>query len=286
MGKDMGKHSHIGLVGGTAPCALLLGALVFPTTVLSQASESNDARFAPPAQQQNQYGGAKAYGTTPSNFPEATQFQGQMSSPGGYYGSNHGPNFGYGYGMAPFDKGNPSAQPPSQGNWGGTSAPMSMPPMQQGTPGHGMMGYGKAPNAPYAGQQGGKPCSEMGSFGCGHKHLMGHGGMGMRHQGMGKGVWQLFQIPNLTDEQRGKIHDISDELRHNHWKLMGERMEHAAQLRRLYQAEPLDAKAIGAIYAKIFDAKRKAIEADIEATQKAKDILTDDQRKQFQSWKR
>nr|VFK47178.1 MAG: LTXXQ motif family protein [Candidatus Kentron sp. TC]VFK47457.1 MAG: LTXXQ motif family protein [Candidatus Kentron sp. TC]VFK60485.1 MAG: LTXXQ motif family protein [Candidatus Kentron sp. TC] len=103
--------------------------------------------------------------------------------------------------------------------------------------------------------------------------------------GMG-GVWQLSQIPNLSKEQRKKINDISDEMRRGQWTLMGERMEHSTQLRRLYEAEPLDPKAIGETYAKIFDIKRKLIQGNIEANQKAMEVLTDEQRKQFQSWNR
>nr|VFK24584.1 MAG: LTXXQ motif family protein [Candidatus Kentron sp. MB]VFK27108.1 MAG: LTXXQ motif family protein [Candidatus Kentron sp. MB]VFK74904.1 MAG: LTXXQ motif family protein [Candidatus Kentron sp. MB] len=99
---------------------------------------------------------------------------------------------------------------------------------------------------------------------------------------MGAGIGQLLQIPDLSGEQREKIQDIADELRRNHWKSMGEKMEHSAQLRRLWGAKPLDAKAIGETYAKVFDIKRKMIVTTIEARQKATDVLTDEQRKQLQ----
>jgi len=293
----MAKHSHAGLIGGAAPYAFLLGVLVFPTTVVSQQPDTNnDGRFTAPVQSQlNQYG-EKAYGSRPS---------GNFASPAGAGFGDHMPLQGYGsgygaaseYGASPFDK---ADMPPQQLPWGnagsgssGSSAlPMQMPPrfgmgtamppfpQQNGPSGYGTMGQGNAANMPYPGQ-GGRFCSQGGFPGCAGNPFMGHhGGMGM-----GAGIRRIFQIPDLSDAQRGKIQDILDELRRAHWKSMGEEMEYSTQLRRLYAAEPLDAKAIGEAYAKIFDIKRKMIEGGIEAEKKAMDVLTDEQRKLLRSWK-
>nr|VFJ98016.1 MAG: protein refolding chaperone Spy/CpxP family [Candidatus Kentron sp. LFY] len=280
----MGKYSHSRLIGGAASCALLLGTLTFPATVASQMSTGtpNDGGVAAPARPQPGQYGTQGYGMPPGNpASEGTYgFSGHMSPPPGY----HGPGgYGYGQGMSPFDKGGKSAQPQGYGGGfsGGGGAPMPAPSMHK-APDHGMMDPGKAPDTMPRMGQGGMHCSMGGSPGCAmHKPFMRRGGMGM-----GAGFRQLFQLPNLTDEQRRKIQDISDELRRSHWKSMGEKMEHSAALRRLYEADPLDAKAIGATYAKIFDIKRKMIETDIEANQKAKDVLTDEQRKQLRSWRR
>nr|VFK68939.1 MAG: LTXXQ motif family protein [Candidatus Kentron sp. UNK]VFK73752.1 MAG: LTXXQ motif family protein [Candidatus Kentron sp. UNK] len=278
--KDMDKHSHVGLISAI-PHALLLGILVFPATVLSQV-DTNDAEFTAPVQQQpNQYE-TDAYGMPPGDFTRKTApvFTGQP----GYHGPRHGPGAGYGThdGMSPFDKADmPPKQAPQGGYVGAGSsrgAPMPMHPMR-GMPGYGTMEPGKAANMPYA-TQGRHSCAKGGMRGCAHNPFMKGSGMGMG------GLWQLSQIPDLSKEQRKKINDISDEIRRSHWALMGEKMEHSTQLRRLYEAEPLDAKAIGETYAKIFNIKRKLIQGNIEANQKAKEVLTDEQRKQLQSWRR
>lgn len=289
----MGKYSHTGLIGGAAPCALLLGALVFPATVLSEVDTNSDAKFAAPDQSQpNQYGTP-----APGMIPGAAAPRGGFGHmPPGYYGPNPGMGAGYAppQGTSPFDEADAPMQPPrgyAVGSSGGAPMPMQhfMP-----APGYETTEAGKPRHMPRAGQGGmagiGMSCPK-GSPGCARGPFMRHGGgMGMGRRGMGArrgaGLLQLFQIPDLTDEQRGKIQDISDELRLGHWALMGEKMKYSTQLRRLYQAEPLDAKAIGDIYAKIFDAKRKGIEAEIEANQKAMDLLTEEQRKQLRAWKR
>ena len=100
--------------------------------------------------------------------------------------------------------------------------------------------------------------------------------------GGGQGIWRMLGALNLSDEQRSKLDDIADEKRRSHWELMGKRMDHSTQLRRLYAAERPDAKAIGAVYGKMFDFKRQMIESTIEANNQAKDLLTDEQRKQLQ----
>nr|VFK02376.1 MAG: LTXXQ motif family protein [Candidatus Kentron sp. H]VFK02812.1 MAG: LTXXQ motif family protein [Candidatus Kentron sp. H]VFK05728.1 MAG: LTXXQ motif family protein [Candidatus Kentron sp. H] len=108
--------------------------------------------------------------------------------------------------------------------------------------------------------------------------------MGCCGMGLGADIPQSLQVPGLSDEQRKKIYDILDKLRRNHWELMGKNMDYSAELRDLYRAERLDAKAIGAVYGKIFDIKRQMIESGIEAKQKAMDLLTDEQRKQLRSY--
>ena len=58
------------------------------------------------------------------------------------------------------------------------------------------------------------------------------------------------------------------------------------KLRRLYAAQPRDAKAIGAVYGHIFDVRRQMIEATVEASNRAEAVLTEEQREQFKPLRR
>nr|VFJ66626.1 MAG: protein refolding chaperone Spy/CpxP family [Candidatus Kentron sp. FW] len=307
----MGKYSR--LAGGAAPYALLLGALALPNTAVSesaaapQASTNDNAGVTAPVQQPIPQGkeayrqGMGHHGMTPPGWGgnDSTYrpgFAGHMPPPGRHYGPDYGSG-GYG----------PNADMPqrqlSQGYAAGNQnmaagSSMQAPPMfgmgasPFPSPSYGTMEPGQPANLPQADQEGG--FSSGSAFpGYAHNPFMGHScgmgtghgcGMGMKHGGgmrVGANIWQLFQMPGLSDEQREKIYDILDKLRRNHWNLMGEKMDQSAQLRRLYRAEKPDAKAIGAVYGKICDGKRKMIEAKIEANQKAMDVLTEEQRKQL-----
>jgi Spy/CpxP family protein refolding chaperone len=109
--------------------------------------------------------------------------------------------------------------------------------------------------------------------------MMGMGGMGMM------GLHGIYML-DLTDEQRGKINAVQDALRKQHWEIMGKMMDQHNALRDLYDADTLDAKAIGAAYDKIFDLKRQLITAGIEAHNKARAALTKEQLAQLKTWRR
>nr|VFJ71298.1 MAG: Heavy-metal resistance [Candidatus Kentron sp. FM]VFJ71764.1 MAG: Heavy-metal resistance [Candidatus Kentron sp. FM]VFK21331.1 MAG: Heavy-metal resistance [Candidatus Kentron sp. FM] len=305
----MDKHSYTGAVGRIGPYALLLGALVLPGTAISASNDMD--RQSPMGYGAGGYGmppawgsyndptGAKSAGSAlaPETMGEAVDRamggfmnymqQGRMQQPGGYAPS-YGPGMGHGpYGAYHYDNATVPGQQPSPeymtgGGHGGMSnppsgyvppmfgqgAPSDQGPMAQGNSAQGMFPKGMFPGA---------------ADSCVRKSSMGRGGMG--HSGMSSGsdIMQLLRISELSEEQREKILGILDELRRSHWGLMGENMDHSVELRKLYGAQRLDAKAIGAVYGKIFDAKRKMIESGIEAKQKAKDVLTDEQREQLQS---
>ena len=91
---------------------------------------------------------------------------------------------------------------------------------------------------------------------------------------------------DLTDEQREQIATIHDELHKQHWSLRGSMFDDQSKLRRLYAAQPRDAKAIGASYGHIFDVRRQMIEATIEASNRAAAVLTEEQRKQLEPVRR
>jgi Spy/CpxP family protein refolding chaperone len=59
---------------------------------------------------------------------------------------------------------------------------------------------------------------------------------------------------------------------------MGKMMDESSKLRDLYQEETLDSKKIGAVYDRVFKLQREAIDASIDALNKANGVLTKEQR--------
>jgi len=137
--------------------------------------------------------------------------------------------------------------------------------MGPGMMGGGMMGGGMMDMMMGGGMMGG---------GMGHGMMMGGGGMSM----MG--------MLNLTDEQRGKIRKIEDEQRKKSRDLYGKIEDESVKLRDLYDTDTPDAKKIGAVYDRVFDLKREAIVAGIEARNKARAVLTKEQQEQLKSFRR
>jgi hypothetical protein len=145
------------------------------------------------------------------------------------------------------------------------------------------------------GHMGGMMCNHKGGMpGCDHKGGMmgGHmGGMMCDHKGgmgegrcagmAGSGHMHMIMSLDLSDEQRSKINKLSDELRHNNWTTKGLIMDESAKLRDLYAADKRDPSAIGKEYQKIFDLKRKMIEATITTQNRIEEVLTPEQRTKF-----
>jgi Spy/CpxP family protein refolding chaperone len=127
----------------------------------------------------------------------------------------------------------------------------------------------------------------------GHGMGMGTGGMGMGgcgmadcEEGMGMmggpamgamaGLGPISRL-DLNQDQRAKISKIQLELRKQQWALMGKTFDSRAQLYELYAAPRPDARKIGAVYASIFDVRRQMIENNIEAMNRAREVLTKEQ---------
>ncbi|MGC1454753.1 MAG: Spy/CpxP family protein refolding chaperone [Nitrospirota bacterium] len=108
-------------------------------------------------------------------------------------------------------------------------------------------------------------------LGCG---MGGMQGMGM----MGPGV---FGGLDLTAEQRTKINKIQDEMRKQHWALMGKIMEEQAKLRDLYDEDLLEAKKITAVSDAIHAYRKQMIESRIDAFNRMREVLTKEQREQL-----
>jgi Spy/CpxP family protein refolding chaperone len=105
--------------------------------------------------------------------------------------------------------------------------------------------------------------------------MMGHGHMG---SGMKSNAWAIMQL-DLSDSQKKKVRKIHQQHRRENWNRMGEMMDHQDKLTDLYDTDTPDAKAIGEVYAAIFDIKRKKIESSIQAQNKARALLTKEQQK-------
>ena len=136
----------------------------------------------------------------------------------------------------------------------------------------------------WAQEQGGMDYDEMmGGMGGGMMMGQGTGMMGMGGGMMGTGpVWML----DLSGEQRTKINRIQDELRKEHWTIMGKIMDEQAKLRDLYEADTPDAKKIGAVYDTIFSLRKQMIMTRIEATNKVRGVLTVEQVEQLRKLRR
>ncbi|MFZ2302279.1 MAG: Spy/CpxP family protein refolding chaperone [Gallionella sp.] len=133
------------------------------------------------------------------------------------------------------------------------------------------------------GNMDGQMCDHMMGMKGGHEcgHMAGMKG--------GYGAGSMMESPHadmvmaldLGSEQRSGINKLSDELRHDNWAVMGLIMDESAILRDLYGAEKRDPSAIGKVYQKIFDLKRRMIEAMIDNQNRVEELLTPEQRAQL-----
>lgn len=143
---------------------------------------------------------------------------------------------------------------------------------------------------------GGMKCDHMGGMKCDHKGGMkcdhmggmmggdGTGGMCDHKGGMMGGHpshMRMVMSLDLNEDQRSKINKLSDELKHNNWATKGLIMDESAKLRDLYAADKRNPSDIGKVYQKIFDLKRKMIEARITTQNRIEEILTPEQRAQL-----
>jgi Spy/CpxP family protein refolding chaperone len=103
----------------------------------------------------------------------------------------------------------------------------------------------------------------------------GHGRDGYERGGM-MGLGPIETL-NLTPDQRSRLNKIRNDARKQHWSLMGRILDERAKLYDLYAVDRPDPKKIGQVYGAIFDVRRQMIETQIDAMNRAKDILNKDQ---------
>ena len=158
-----------------------------------------------------------------------------------------------------------------------------------GCPPGGGPGYGMGPGMMW-GPGGGGP-GMMGGYGMGPGMMWGPGAGGPGRMGPGMGIGPMGGYwgrgLDLSDEQRSKVNAIQDEVRKQHWGLMGSMMDEQSRLRDLYEAAKPDSAAIEQAYKRIGELQQKMFESSIDAHKRMDAVLTDEQRKQMHSlWRR
>ncbi len=114
-----------------------------------------------------------------------------------------------------------------------------------------------------------------------HRNMMGGGtGYGGSMHGMHSRINAIGTL-NLDSSQRKKIRAIQREQRNARWQMMGQMMGEKDKLLDLYDTGMRDKEAIGKVYSRIFDLKKQMIEANIDAGNKARTILNEQQRKEL-----
>ena len=100
--------------------------------------------------------------------------------------------------------------------------------------------------------------------------------MGAGMMGLGP-IWSL----NLSDNQRRTIDNILDQQHKLHWSMMSSLFTDYGKLSDLYDAEHLDAAAIGKVYDDLFKTQRAMIETGIKTRNRIYDQLTKEQKEQL-----
>jgi Spy/CpxP family protein refolding chaperone len=150
-------------------------------------------------------------------------------------------------------------------------------------PGSGMMGpggYGMGP-----GMMGGYGDYETGPGMMGPGTMGGYGdyGMGPGTTG-GYGLGQISRL-DLSDQQREEITKLRDQLRRQHWGIMGKIMDERSKLSDLYAEDKPDAGKIGAIYDDIAKLQKKMVQTQVDSWNKIQDVLTPQQQEQLKAWR-
>ena len=194
----------------------------------------------------------------------------------------------------------PEQQMMTQGQAQGSGAPGAMPGYGMGMmgggmgPGMGMMGGmmnmmgGGCPMMGAMGPGMGMMGGGMGGYGYGPGAgmMMGPGmlgGMGAGYgmgPGMGGGMGQMA-MPNLSEAQTAQLKKIQTESMKKQRALMLQMWEAQANLGDLVNAEKRDPAAIGKAYDKLADIQRQALEARIDAENKAAAVFTKEQMMQM-----
>jgi len=148
--------------------------------------------------------------------------------------------------------------------------------------GHGKdMGKGMDHDAMHS-QMHGKDKGEWGGGGDGG---WGAGSGGGWESGEGGGMsgyrMRMVSMLDLTAEQRKQVRDIQREIKHKQIDLNDKIGDLSDKLLEMYKADKRDAKEIGKVYGQIFDIRRQMIELSIDATNRATDVLTKEQKEKM-----
>jgi Spy/CpxP family protein refolding chaperone len=142
-------------------------------------------------------------------------------------------------------------------------------------------GSGWGPSGGYGpGMMGGYGPGMMGGYGPGMMGGYGPGMMGGYGRGFGGGLAAL----NLSDEQQEKIFAIQEENRKKNWDTMSKMRSESFKLRRLYNAENVDSKALMEQQRKVDDLRRQMLGARLDMRKQVESVLTPEQRKQIRQY--
>lgn len=174
------------------------------------------------------------------------------------------------------------AQPATSSSKQADAQSQAQPGRDQGSPGYGpgMMGGGYGP-----GMMGG-------GYGPG---MMGGGyGPGMMGGGYGPGMMGGWgpragascgpDIPNLTQEQRAKLDEISRDATQKHWALMQQMHQQPANI---YPGGKFNEQAARAAYDRMASIQKQMFEHSLDVNKRLDNVLTPEQREQMQRrWSR
>ncbi len=114
--------------------------------------------------------------------------------------------------------------------------------------------------------------------------MMGGGGYGQGMMGGGYGRGGGFGGPmaalNLTDEQQEKIFALHEDHRRKNFDTMSKMRSETFKLRRMYNADNVDSKAVVEQQRKVDDLRRQVLASRLDMRKQMESVLTPEQRKQ------
>jgi Spy/CpxP family protein refolding chaperone len=133
------------------------------------------------------------------------------------------------------------------------------------------------------GMGGGYGPGMMGGYGPG---MMGGGYGGGMMGGYGRGGYGGGPLAalNLTDEQQDKIFALQEEHRRKNSDTMSKMRSETFKLRRMYNADNADSKAIVEQQKKVDDLRRGMLASRLEMRKQVEGVLTPEQRKQMRQF--
>jgi Spy/CpxP family protein refolding chaperone len=148
------------------------------------------------------------------------------------------------------------------------SAPLAL---AQGGP-----GYGYGPGMMGGGGYGPGMMGGGGGYGPGY----GRGGGYGPGYGRGGGFGGAMAALNLTDEQQEKIFAIHEDHRRKNFDTMSKMRSETFKLRRMYNADNADSKAIVDQQQKVDELRRQVLASRLDMRKQMESVLTPEQRKQ------
>jgi len=141
-------------------------------------------------------------------------------------------------------------------------------------------GYGGGPGMMGGYGPGGGGPGMMGGYGPGggSPGMMGGYGSGMMGGGYDRGG--PFAALNLSDEQQDKLFAIREDNRRKNSDAMGTMRAEMFKLRRMYNADSVDSKALVEQQKKVDDLRRQMLASRLDMRKQMESVLTPEQRKQ------